>query len=139
MKYHTLQKLMQAQGAAYDSQVPQTLVRAVNDNADNLSKVFGISARKQLDDFRDMRGTRIVLSSLAVADAKGDWSKSLPAFMAGPAFIRSTEAVEKKNLRDVFPALRYGELLEVKQSLQKSGVHFDGFTVKKFTPGKPAL
>jgi len=139
MKYHTLQKLMQAQDAAYDAQVSPALIRAVSDNADGLSTVFGIAARKQLDDFRDMRAARIVFSSLAVAGAKGDMTRRFPQFMAGPAFLRSTEAVEKKNLRDIFPALRYGELLEVKQELQKTGVHFDGFTVKKFTPGKPAV
>lgn len=139
MKYHTLQKLMQAQDAAYDTSVPPALIRAVNDNAESLSAVFGISARKQLDDFRDMRGTRIVLSSLAVAEGKGILTRHFPTFITGPAFIRSVEAVEKKNLRDVFPGLRYGELLEVKQALKKTGVHFDGFTVKKLTPGKPAL
>jgi|GEM_PF-1900098 hypothetical protein len=139
MKYHTLQKLMQAQDAAYDTQVPAALIRAVNDNAESLSTVFGVSARKQLDDFRDMRATRIVFSSLAVAAGKGEMTRRFPKFMAGPAFLRSPEAVEKKNLRDIFPALRYGELLEVKQVLRGSGVHFDGFTVKKFTPGKPAV
>lgn len=138
MKYHTLQKLEQAQDAAYDAAVPPALIRAVQDNDPGLSALFGISARKKLDDFRDMRGTRIVLSSLAATSAKGDMTKTFPQFMAGKAFLRSVDAMQKKNLRDVFPAMTYGELLEVKQELKKSGVHFKGFTVKKFTPGKPA-
>jgi hypothetical protein len=138
MKYHTIQKLEQAKDAAYDQSVPAQLVQAVEGNDQGLSQIFGTSARKQLEAFRDMRDTRIVLASLAATAGRGEMTKSYPAFMAGKSFIRDTQALQKKNLRDVFPALKYGELLEVKQELEKAGVHFKGFNVSKFTPGKPA-
>jgi len=134
MKYHTVQKLEQSKRDAYETGVPQDLLDAAARHDRSLSDIFGVaSARKAIDAFRDMRDTRIVFSSLVLATERGDITPEYPAFLA-QHFIRSPEATEKKNLRDVFPALRYGELQDVKASLEKSGVTFDGFKIKKFSP-----
>jgi len=138
MKYHTIQKLDQAKDAALNDLIPAALAQDVARHEKDLSNIFGIAARKRLDDFRDMRDTRIVLATLTGVSARGGMKRHFPAFITGKPFIRSREAMERKNLRDVFPGMKYGELLEVKHELEKAGFRFRGFTVKKAAPGAPA-